>query len=179
VLAVRDIKVRYKQAVIGAACAVVQPLMMVLMFTLVFDRLANVPSDGVPYPVFALAGLLAWQFFASCVNGASVSLIGSASLLSKIYFPQILLPLSVLGIALLDLAIAGVVLMMLIYGMTWRVSMLALPLLIVIAGFTVLGVGTLMAALTVTYRNFRFGVQLWMFASPVIYPSSLVPAEWR
>lgn len=184
-LALKDIQVRYRQTVAGAAWALLQPLLTMLVFSVIFGHFARMPSDGVPYPVFALAGLLPWQFFAAVVHNASASLVGQANLVTRIYFPRLLLPVSVLGAALVDLAIAILVLLvvMLAYGMPWQPGMLALPVLVLAASFTALGVGTLMAALTVSYRDFRFVVpfmlQIWLFASPVIYPPSLVPEGLR
>jgi lipopolysaccharide transport system permease protein len=185
VLTERDIKVRYKQTVLGFAWAVIQPVMMMVVFSIFFGGLAKMPSDGVPYPIFVYAGLLPWTFFANAISGAANSLVGSANLLSKIYFPRLIIPLSAVGGGLVDFAIAAAVLLIMCfwYGIGWSVNLLAAPLLLLGTTFIALGVGVLLSALNVAYRDFRyvipFLVQLWMFATPVVYPASLVPAEWR
>jgi len=184
-LAQRDVKVRYKQTVLGVAWAVLQPLATMLLFSVVFGLLIAVPSDGVPYPVFVYAALLPWSLFAGSVATASTSLVTSQQLISKVYFPRIIVPVSSVGVALVDFAVSALVLvaMMVFYGVPVGLGLLALPLLVVALVLTALGVGTLLSALTVTYRDFRyvttFLVQFWMFATPVLYPASVVPEKWR
>jgi lipopolysaccharide transport system permease protein len=182
----RDVKVRYKQTALGVAWVVLQPLLMMLIFTLFFGRLAGIQSDdGIPYSLFAYAGLLPWTFFSSAVNLSGNSLVNSASLVTKVYFPRLILPLAAVGAVLLDFAISSCVLAALM--VYWRVgvgvSLLALPLLLVLLTALALGAGTLMAALNVKYRDIRialpFVLQIWLFASPIIYPASMVPGRWR
>lgn len=185
VLTERDIRVRYKQTVLGCAWAVIQPVMMMVVFSIFFGTLARMPADGLPYPIFVYAGLLPWTFFANSISSASGSLVGSSNLVSKVYFPRLVIPLSSAGSCLADFAIAVVVLllMMLWYGVGWSWNLAFAPLLVAGTIFIALGVGIFLAALTVAYRDFRyvvpFMVQFWMFATPVVYPASLVPAEWR
>ena len=181
----RDVKVRYKQTLLGVAWVVLQPLLTVLVFTAVFNRLAHIPSDGVPYFLFSYAGLLPWTFFANAVSNSGQSLVGSANLITKVYFPRLLIPAASVGASVLDLAISLSVLVGLtaVYGggLTWR--MLMLPALVALTVALALGVGLLASALNLSYRDVRyvlpFLIQLWMFASPVIYPSSMVPGGWR
>ncbi len=185
VLTERDIKVRYKQTVLGFAWAIIQPVMMMVVFSVFFGRLANIPSNGLPYPVFVYAGLLPWTFFATAVANAASSLTGSSNMLSKVYFPRLIIPLSAVGGGLVDFAIAGVILLLLClwYGVGWSANLVVAPLLIAGVFFIALGAGVLLAALNVAYRDFRyvipFLVQFWMFATPVVYPASLVPERWR
>jgi lipopolysaccharide transport system permease protein len=185
VLSMRDLKVRYKQTVLGSAWAVLQPLLMMIVFSIFFGRLARIPSDGFPYPIFVYVGLLPWTFFASVVPNAANSLVTSAQLVTKVYFPRVIIPLSTVGAALVDLAVATSVLllMMLWYGVGWTLNLLAVPLFVIGIVVAALGVGILLSALTVAYRDFRyivpFLVQFWMFATPVAYPASLVPEQWR
>jgi len=185
VLTERDIKVRYKQTVLGVLWAAIQPVMTMVVFSIFFGRLAKMPSDGLPYPIFVYAALLPWTFFANAIAASGNSLVGSAHLVSKVYFPRLIIPLASVGAGLIDFAISAVILllMMLYYGTGWSLNLLAVPLLVPLVVFTALGVGTLLSALTVAYRDFRyvipFLVQLWLFATPVIYPASLVPEGWR
>jgi lipopolysaccharide transport system permease protein len=185
VLTMRDIRVRYKQTVLGVGWAVIQPLMLMIVFSLFFGRLAKMPSDGIPYPIFAYVALLPWTFFANSLSGSSSSLIGSANLISKVYFPRLMIPLASVGSWLVDLLIASAILlvMMLWYGIGWTWSLLAVPFLVIVVMLTALGAGILLSALTVAYRDFRyvvpFVIQFWMFATPVVYPASLVPERWR
>jgi lipopolysaccharide transport system permease protein len=185
VLAARDVQVRYKQAVLGAAWAVIRPFTTMVIFSVVFGRLAGMPSEGFPYPVFVYAGLLPWTFFASAVTSSGQSLVGSAHLVSKVYFPRLIIPLASAGSALVDLLFSAVILlaMMAWWGVGWTPSLFVAPLLLPILVFAALGVGTLLAALTVSYRDFThitpFLVQVWMFVTPVIYPVSLVDEGWR
>jgi lipopolysaccharide transport system permease protein len=181
----RDVKVRYKQTVLGAAWAALQPLTTMAMFSLLFGRWAKMPSDGVPYPLFAFAALLPWTFFSNAVSGAASSLVGNTHLISKVYFPRLLVSLTALGTGLVDLAIALVVMFALCiaYGVPPSAHLLLLPLVVLVAFVTAAGVGSFLAALCGVYRDVRYVVplltQLWMFASPVIYPPSLVPARWQ
>jgi lipopolysaccharide transport system permease protein len=185
VLTMRDVKVRYKQTVLGAAWAIIQPFMMMVVFSIFFGRLANMPSNGQPYPLFVYAGLLPWMFFANAVSNSSNSLISSVNLVSKVYFPRLVIPLSSIGSGIIDFAIASIILLalMLYYGVGWSLNLLAVPLLTAGVAFVALGVGTLLCALNVSYRDFRFVIpyliQLWMFATPVVYPASLIPEAWR
>jgi len=185
VLTMRDVKVRYKQTALGFAWAIIQPVMMMVVFSIFFGRLAKVPSDGFPYPIFVYAGLLPWTFFANAIGTSGNSLVGSAQLVSKVYFPRLIIPLSSIGAGLVDFAIAAGVLLALMawYGVGWSLNLLAAPLLTAGVVFIALGVGTFLSALTVAYRDFRyvipFMVQFWMFATPVVYPASLVPEGWR
>jgi len=181
----RDIKVRYKQTVLGASWAVLQPLATMGVFTLLFGRLAKMPSDGLPYPLFAFAALLPWTFFANAVSTSASSLVGNTQLIGKVYFPRLLIALSSIGTGLVDLAVALAVMfgMVMFYGVgvTWHIAVL--PGLLLITVLAAAGVGSALAALCALYRDVRYVVpfllQLWMFASPVIYPLSLIPAEWR
>jgi lipopolysaccharide transport system permease protein len=185
VLTERDIKVRYKQTVLGFAWAIIQPVMMMVVFSIFFGRLAKMPADGLPYPIFVYAGLLPWTFFANTISTSANSLVASSSLVSKVYFPRLVIPLSSAGSGLVDFAIALVILlaMMAWYGIGWTVSLFLAPLLIAGMIFIALGVGVVLAALNVAYRDFRyvipFMVQFWLFATPVVYPASIVPEQWR
>jgi homopolymeric O-antigen transport system permease protein len=185
VLTMRDIKVRYKQTVLGFSWAVIQPAMMMLVFSIFFGGLAKMPSDGYPYPLFVYSGLLPWTFFQTAVGSASNSLLNSSHLVTKVYFPRLMIPLSAIGSGLADFLIATLVLfvLMAIYGCSFGSNLLLAPFLILGVVFIALGVGTFLAALTVSYRDFRYVVpfmlQFWMFATPVIYPASLVPEKWR
>jgi lipopolysaccharide transport system permease protein len=181
----RDVKVRYKQTELGVAWAIIQPLFTMLVFTLFFGRLAGVPSDNVPYPVFAYAGLLAWTFFANAITNSGNSLVGSANLITKVYFPRMLIPAAAVAAGLVDFAFAFVilVLLMIYYGVmiTWTIVMF--PVLVLLTTLLALGMGLWLSALNVKYRDVRFAlpflVQLWMFVSPVIYPASFLPAKFR
>ena len=185
VLVIRDIKVRYKQTVLGVVWAILQPFMTMVVFSIFFGRLANMPSDGSPYPVFVYSALVPWTFFANAITSSSNSLVGSAHLVSKVYFPRLIIPLAAVGVGIVDFAIAASILLVLMvfYGMSWSLYLLIAPVLLLAIAFTALGAGTFLCALTVAYRDFRyvvpFMVQLWMFVTPVIFPSSLVPTQWR
>jgi lipopolysaccharide transport system permease protein len=185
VLTARDIKVRYKQAVLGASWAIIRPVLAMLIFSVVFGMLAKLPSDGYPYPVFVYAALLPWTFFAGAISSSGQSLVGSANLVSKVYFPRLIIPLSSVGAGLVDLLISTGILLLLMfwYGIGWSWQMLAVPLLLVALVFTALGVGTLLSALTVAYRDFShitpFLVQVWMYITPIIFPVGLVPERWQ
>jgi homopolymeric O-antigen transport system permease protein len=181
----RDIKVRYKQTALGAAWAVIQPLFMMLVFSLFFGHLARVPSDGLPYTVFTFCALLPWQLFAHALTESSNSLVGSQNLITKVYFPRLIVPISAVLGGLVDFAIAFLILlgMMLLYGIVPGWQIVALPGLVLLAVMTALSVGLWLSALNVQYRDVRytinFLVQFWLFATPVAYPSSIVPAKWR
>ena len=185
VLTMRDVKVRYKQTVLGFAWAIIPPIMMVVVFSVLFGRLARMPSDGYPYPIFVYAGLLPWTFFANAIGASTNSLVGSAQLVSKVYFPRLIIPLASIGAGVVDFALSTCVLLALMawYGVGWSPNLLVMPLLLAGVMFTALGVGTFLSAMTVAYRDFRhvipFLVQFWFFATPVVYPASLVPADWR
>jgi lipopolysaccharide transport system permease protein len=181
----RDVKVRYKQTALGAAWAVLQPLLTMLIFWLFFGRLAGMPSDDIPYPLFAFAGLLPWTFFANAVTNSGNSLIGSANLVTKIYFPRMMIPGAAVLASLVDLAIAFVVLavLLVLYQTPPDWSLVMLPFLVAILTVLAIGVGMWMSALNVKYRDIRYAlpffIQLWMFATPIIYPASIVPEKWR
>ena len=181
----RDVKVRYKQTVLGATWAVLQPFLTMIVFSLFFGRLAGVPSDDLPYPIFSYSALVPWTFFATGVTQSSNSLVSSANLLRKIYFPRLIVPTSTVFAALVDLAIAFTVLlaMMAFYGYAPTWNTLWLPLLLLLALVTSLGVGLWLSALNVQFRDVRytvpFLVQFWLFATPIAYPSSLLPEVWR
>jgi ABC-type polysaccharide/polyol phosphate export permease len=184
-LALRDLKVRYKQAVFGAAWAVVQPLAGVVVFTFVFRRLAKVPSDGIPYPLFVLTGLAVWTYHASSVTRATQSLVGNAPLVTKVYFPRLLVPLAAVLPGLIDLALPLLTLgvLLVVYQTTPSWAALTLPLWVMALVATTLGVGLWLSALNVQYRDVNHAitllVQLWLFVSPVAYPSSMVAGGWR
>ena len=184
-LTVRDLKVRYKQTVLGVAWAIIQPVTAMIIFSVIFGRLAGLPSDGHPYPVFVFAGLLPWTFFANAISAIGGSVVGSGALLSKIYFPRLIIPLTPIGSGMVDFAIStGVLLLLLLYyGVPWGSGLAAVPLLVVGVVATAVGAGTLLAALTAAYRDFRYVIpfltQMWLFATPVVYPGSLVPEAWR
>jgi lipopolysaccharide transport system permease protein len=181
----RDIKVRYKQTVLGAAWAIIQPFFTMVVFSLFFGKLAKVPSDNIPYPIFSYAALVPWTFFANGLNQSSTSLVASANLIKKVYFPRLVVPISSVISGVVDFALAFIVLlgMMLYYGVmpTWNV--LWLPLLLLLALITALGVGLWLTAMNVQFRDVRYAVpflvQAWMFATPVAYPSSLLGEPWR
>jgi lipopolysaccharide transport system permease protein len=181
----RDVKVRYKQTELGVAWAIIQPLFTMLVFTLFFGRLAGVPSDNVPYPVFAYAGLLAWTFFANAITNSGNSLVGSANLITKVYFPRMIIPGAAVAAGLVDFAIAFVVLvvLMIYYGVMVTWSLLMFPVVVLLTTLLALGMGMWLSALNVKYRDVRFAlpflVQLWMFVSPVIYPASFLPPKFR
>lgn len=184
-LILRDIKVRYKQTVLGAAWVILRPLLGAAVFTLVFGMLARIPSDGYPYAVFVYSALLPWNFFSGAVGAAGNSLVGSAGLIGKVYFPRLIIPMASVGSGIVDLAICSIFLLLLLplFGVGWSANLLAVPLLALAVLFLSLGVGTLFSALIVAYRDFgavmAFLLQVWMFATPVVYPSSLVPEAWR
>jgi lipopolysaccharide transport system permease protein len=181
----RDVKVRYKQTVIGIAWVVLQPLMTMGVFTLFFGRLAKLPSDGLPYPVFYFSALVPWTYFSTALQNCTSVVVDNQRVITKVYFPRLVLPLSAVVSGLIDFAIGFVVLLVVtaIYGIKPTLTALWLPVLLLLAVLTALGVGLWMSALNALYRDIRyvvpFLVQFWMFASPVAYPSSLVPQRWR
>jgi len=181
----RDIKVRYKQTALGAAWAVIQPFCTMIVFSLFFGRLARIPSDGIPYPIFTYAALVPWTFFANGLAQSTNSLVGSANLIKKVYFPRLAIPLATVLSEAIDFAIAFVVLiaLMLYYGITPTANVVWLPLLLLLAVATSLGVGLWLSALNVQFRDVRYVVpfvtQFWMFATPIAYPSSLLDQRWR
>jgi lipopolysaccharide transport system permease protein len=184
-LAWRDIKVRYKQTALGAAWAVIQPLFTMLLFTLFFGRLAKVPSDGIPYPLFSYTALLPWQLFAYALTESSNSVVANERLITKVYFPRLIVPLASILAGLVDFAIAFVLVlgMMSWYHMVPTWAILTLPFFILFTIITALAVGLWLSALNVQYRDVRytltFIVQFWLIASPVAYSATLVPAKWR
>ena len=181
----RNIKVRYKQTVLGAAWAIIQPVFTMVVFSIFFGKLAKVPSDGIPYPIFAYAALVPWMFFANGLNQSSDSLVGSADLIKKVYFPRLVVPISSVISGVIDFVLAFVVLlgMMLFYGIFPTAKSIWLPFLLLLAFVTSLGVGLWLSALNVQFRDVRYTVpfltQFWLFATPIAYPSSLLPEPWR
>jgi lipopolysaccharide transport system permease protein len=181
----RDVKVRYKQTALGVLWAVLQPLFMMLIFTIFFGRLAGVQTDGVPYPLFAFVGLVPWTFFANTVSTSGNSLVGNAHLITKVYFPRLIVPAAAVGAGLVDFALAFVILVgiMASYGVGLSAGLLMLPVVFALTVLFTLAVGTWLAALNVKYRDVRFAlpflIQLWLFVSSVIVPSSGVPQPWR
>jgi lipopolysaccharide transport system permease protein len=181
----RDVKVRYKQTVLGAAWAVLQPFLTMVVFSIFFGQLAKVPSDGVPYPIFSYAALLPWTFFAYALGQSSNSLVGGASLVSKVYFPRLIIPVASVLSGVVDFAIALVMMFALLiyYGAHPTPAVVFLPAFFLLAMTTALGVGLWLSALNVEYRDVRYVVpfltQLWLFATPVAYPSSLLQQPWR
>lgn len=184
-LTARNIKVRYKQTVIGVAWALLQPVAMMAVFTLFFGRLAKVPSEGFPYPLFAFVGLLPWQLFSRTISESTSSLVTDQRLITRVYFPRIIVPISATLAALVDFAISAGLLfvMMAWYGIYPGIAVLWLPILILLMLMTALGVGFWLSALNVEFRDVAYAMpfvnQLWLFLTPVVYPSSLVPETWR
>jgi lipopolysaccharide transport system permease protein len=181
----RDIAVRYKQTAIGAGWVILQPLLTMVVFTLVFGNFAQIPSDGLPYPIFTFTALLPWNLFAQAVGRSGTSLVGNANLISKVYFPRLIVPLAAALAPVADFAIAFVILilMMLVFGIAPGVGILALPLFLALALATALAVSLWLAALNVRYHDVAYVIpflmQIWMYASPVAYPVSIVPPAWR
>lgn len=181
----KDIKVKYKQTALGVAWVILQPLIGMLLFTLLFGRVAQLPSDGLPYPLFYYSSLLSWTYFSTALIGASNSVLNNTSLITKVYFPRVLLPASAVIGALLDLAIASLILIGLLfyYDVPFNAGLLLLPAVLGLLVLFTLGVGMLLGALNVNYRDIKhalpFIVQLWMFASPVVYPISMVPEKFQ
>jgi len=181
----RDVKVRYKQTVLGAAWAVIQPFMTMVVFTIFFGRLAKIPSDGIPYPIFSYAALVPWTFFANALTQSSNSLVGNANLIKKVYFPRLTIPVSAVLSGVIDFLIAFAVLlaMMGYYGKIPTMNIIWLPFLLLLALVTALGVGLWLSALNVEFRDVKYVIpfltQFWMFATPIVYPSSLLSEPWR
>jgi lipopolysaccharide transport system permease protein len=181
----RDVKVRYKQTALGVLWVLLQPLVSMAIYTILFGVLLNVPSDGAPYAVFAFAGLLPWQYFASALTRSSQGVVNSANLITKIYFPRLVIPLSGVLSSLVDLAVSFVVLigLMIFYGLAPTPALLVLPALILLAMITALGFGLWLSALNVRYRDINyllpFVVQVWMYVTPVVYGSNLLPERYR
>jgi len=181
----RDVKIRYKQAVLGFLWAFIQPFLKMVVFSVVFGGLAKMDSEGFPYPIFLYAGLLPWQFFADAVNRSGQSIVSGANLITKVYFPRIIMPVASVGAALVDFAISfGILIAMMFY---YRVSpggsiLMVLPLVLVTI-LCALGIGIFVSALNTAYRDFRYAlpflVQIWMFLTPVIYPVTIIPERWR
>ena len=181
----RDIKVRYKQTGLGVLWAVLQPLMTMLVFSLFFGKLAKMPSDGIPYPLFSLAGLVPWTFFSNGISQSSNSLVGSSNLVTKVYFPRLIIPIATIMAGVVDLGVAFILLclMGLRYHVWVSVNVIWAPFFVLLAFVTALGVGLWLSALNVEYRDVRyivpFLVQFWLFATPIAYPSSLLHQPWR
>ncbi|HMR63191.1 MAG TPA: ABC transporter permease [Anaerolineae bacterium] len=181
----RDIKIRYKQTVMGISWAIIQPVFTMVIFSLFFGQLAGVPSDGIPYPIFSFAALVPWTFFANALNLASNSLVNSADMIKKIYFPRLTLPMATVLAGILDFAVAFIVLLglMIFYGMTPTLNVVWLPLLLLLALVTSLGVSLWLSAMNVQFRDVRYTIpfltQAWLFATPIAYPSSLLSEPWR
>jgi lipopolysaccharide transport system permease protein len=181
----RDVKVRYKQTALGAGWAILQPFMTMVVFSLFFGKLARVPSDGVPYPIFSFAALVPWTFFANGLAQSSNSLVGSSNLITKVYFPRLMIPIATVLSSVVDFALAMCILlgMMFFYGFVPTVNVLLLPLFLLLAFVTSLGVGVWLSALNVKYRDVRYAVpfltQFWLFATPIAYSSSLLKEPWR
>jgi len=181
----RDIKVRYRQTVMGAMWAIIQPIFTMVIFSLFFGRLAKVPSDGLPYPVFSYAALVPWTFFATALTQASNSLVLSANMVKKIYFPRLSLPIATVLAGVIDFVLAFTVLlvMMLFYGLVPTINVLWLPIFLLLALITSLGVGLWLSAMNVQFRDVHYTIpfltQAWLFVTPIAYPSSLLPEPWR
>ena len=184
-LAWRDVKIRYKQTVLGAAWAILQPLLTMIVFTFLFGKLARVPSEGQPYAIFSYAGLLPWNFFVAAVTNSSNSLVSSSNLITKVYFPRLLVPTAAVGAALVDIAIASLILLVLlpIYGVGFHASLILFVPLVALTAVTASAAGIWTSALNVKYRDVRyalpFAIQILMFLTPVIYPVSFLPERWR
>jgi len=181
----RDIKVRYKQTVLGGLWAIIQPFCTMVVFSIFFGRLAKLPSDGIPYPIFVYAGLLPWTYFANSITNSGNSLVGSANLITKVYFPRVIIPASASLAGLLDFFIAMTILfvMMVYYGLYPGIEIVILPFLIGLTFLCAVGVGLWLSAMNVQYRDIRYAIpfiiQIWMFVSPVIYPASLVTERYK
>lgn len=184
-LCVRDIQLRYRQTALGVAWAILQPVATMVVFSVFFGRLGKIPSDGVPYPLFAFCALLPWQLFAHALSEASSSLVANQSLITKVYFPRLVIPLAAVLAGLVDFGVSLVVLagLMVWYGVFPTAAVLLLPALVALAVVTALGVGLWLSALNVRYRDVRYTLpfltQIWLFATPIAYPASLVPERWR
>jgi len=181
----RDVKIRYKQTALGFLWAIIQPLFLMVVFTLFFGNLAKVPSEGIPYPLFTFAALLPWTLFAEGLTRSTTSMVSNANIMTKVYFPRLIMPLSGILSPLVDFAIAFVILilMMAYYGFVPTIAIVLLPAFILLAVLTSFAVGLWLSALNVKYRDFQytlpFLIQLWLFVSPVVYPASMVPEQWQ
>jgi lipopolysaccharide transport system permease protein len=181
----RDVKVRYKQTVIGVAWAIIQPLTTMIIFTVVFGKLAKIPSDGLPYPVFAYTALLPWAYFSQALNRSGASLVGSSHLITKVYFPRLMIPLAAATTPVVDFIVSFAILLglMAYYGISPTLNILYLPFFMLLAILTALSVGLWLSPLNIRFRDvgyiIPFLTQIWMYASPVVYPVSLVPEQWR
>ena len=181
----RDVKIRYKQTGLGVAWAVIQPLFTMLIFSVIFGGLAKIPSDGVPYPLFSLAALLPWQLFSEGMTRSTTSMVANANIITKVYFPRLIMPIAGIISPIVDflVAIGILVLMMAYYGFVPTMNVVFLPLFVLLALATSLGVGLWLSALNVQYRDFQYTVpfliQIWMYASPVVYSTNLVPAKYQ
>jgi lipopolysaccharide transport system permease protein len=184
-LAWRDVMVRYKQSILGIGWAILQPLLTMVVFTLVFGNFAKIPSDGLPYPVFSYTALLPWGLFSQAISRSGTSLVGNAGLISKVYFPRLIIPLSAVIAPIVDFGFAFIILlgMMVWFGLVPTWGVIALPIFLLLTLATALAVSLWLAALNVQYRDvgylIPFMMQLWMYASPVVYPVSMVPDQWR
>lgn len=184
-LVVRDIKVKYKQTVLGGLWAIIQPFFAMIVFTLFFGKLAKMPSDGIPYPIFNYTAMVAWTYFATSITASGNSLVGNTNLISKVYFPRLIVPLSPVLAGLLDFFIAFVVLigMMFYFDIYPTIKILLVPFLVMLMMLSASGVGMLLAALNAKYRDIKFTipflVQIWLFASPIVYPASMIPEKYR
>ena len=181
----RDVKIRYKQTALGFLWAIIQPLFLMVVFTLFFGNLAKVPSEGIPYPLFSFAALIPWTLFAEGITRSTTSMVSNANIMTKVYFPRLIMPLSGILSPLVDFAIAFVILilMMAYYGFVPTIAIVLLPAFILLALLSSLAVGLWLSALNVKYRDFQytipFLIQLWLFASPVVYPASMLPQSWQ
>jgi len=181
----RDIKVRYKQTLLGASWALIQPTLQLVVFTIIFGRLAGVNTNGIPYPLFNLAGLLPWQFFANTVSQAANSLVGSASIVRKVYFPRLAIPTASVLAGTVDFGLSFLILLALMFWYQWAPTpaVFLLPLFMLLGMITALGVGFWLSAINARYRDVRhatpFLIQLWLFATPVVYPSNLIEGHWQ
>jgi lipopolysaccharide transport system permease protein len=181
----RDVKIRYKQTVIGAAWAILQPVMTMVIFTMIFGNFAKIPSDGLPYAIFSYTALLPWNYFAQAIARSGDSLVGDANLIKKVYFPRLIIPLAAVSSPLVDFCVSFFVLLAMLawFGIVPGWGVLVLPFLLVLAFMTALAVGLWLSPLNARYRDIRYAIpfliQLWMYASPVVYSVSIVPEQWR
>lgn len=181
----RDIKVRYKQTVLGVVWAIIQPVTTMVIFTFIFGRLAKIPSDGFPYPIFVFSGMLAWNLFSSAVSSGGVSMVGASGMISKVYFPRLIVPIASIGVSAIDFLVSFCILLilMLSYSVAFNWQLIFFPLFVFGLLFAAIGLSTWLTAITVVYRDFRFVlpfmIQIWMYVTPVIYPLSFIPEQWQ